>query len=522
MLKLPRSEYYDLTRDTNWKFKYVTDEEVFPLAAAGSSEGMKAEDWWEWDEPYKVTYREYVHTQANKDTGVHSVRNAISRSNLFENLDPGWKSALTAHYAVNGVGEYSASIGEARMSRFGRAAAWRNVAMLGTLDETRHSQLQTLFPHALLDQHPQFDWAHKAMHTEDWGMIAARGLLDDMFLANDAISTAIQLTYTFETGFSNLQFLGMAADAMHLGDVEFGALISSIQTDEARHAQQGEPTLKLMIKHGRKDEVQQLVDVMFWRSWKIFALLTGMSVDYYTPLENRSMSFKEFMEEWIIKQFMDTFRDLGLDLPWYWDTFMDELDWYHHGLHIGVWHWRSTVWFNPDGAVSPAERAWLESKYPGWEESFGFYWDTFTENIRNGEPEKTLPLTLPILCHLCQLPVVTNNSASNGGREGGVIGPRVVDLDGKRHHFCSEPCQWIFEQNPERYARQTDLVSRFIGGQIQPPTLEGAIAYMGLTPETSGRDATNYAWAAKSEANGHVNGHGGHQPADTVTAGAAG
>src|SRR5262249_50839123 len=108
------------------------------------------------------------------------------------------------------------------------------------------------------------------------GAIALRHVFDDMFTANDAVSTAIQLTFTFETGFTNVQFLGMAADAMEMGDVEFSTLISSIQTDEARHAQQGEPTLRLLIQHGRKAEAQRLIDVMFWRSWRAFALLTGL------------------------------------------------------------------------------------------------------------------------------------------------------------------------------------------------------------------------------------------------------
>jgi len=37
------------------------------------------------------------------------------------------------------------------MGRFGRAAAWRNLALFGTLDEIRHAQLQYSFPHALLN-----------------------------------------------------------------------------------------------------------------------------------------------------------------------------------------------------------------------------------------------------------------------------------------------------------------------------------------------------------------------------------
>lgn len=40
-----------------------------------------------------------------------------------------------------------------------------------------------------------------------------------MFTANDAVSAAIQLTFTFETGFTSLQFLGMFADALHVGGI---------------------------------------------------------------------------------------------------------------------------------------------------------------------------------------------------------------------------------------------------------------------------------------------------------------
>jgi toluene monooxygenase system protein A len=307
-----------------------------------------------------------------------------------------------------------------------------------------------------------------------------------MFTANDAVSTALQLTFTFETGFTNLQFLGMAADALHVGDLEFGALISSIQTDEARHSQQGEPTLKILVANGRKAEAQRLIDIMFWRSWRIFALLTGLSMDYYTPLEHRSMSFKEFMQEWIVKQFLDQFRDLGMDPPWYWDDFIEELDWYHHALHLGVWFWRPTVWWNPDGGVSPAEREWLESKYPGWNARFGKYWDVISENVRQGRIEQTYPETFPVVCNICHIPIV---SPTIGAR------PLLLDRDGRRFVFCSVPCKWIFEQQPERYAGHLSIVDRLLAGQIQPPTVEGALAYMGLTPDVMGNDADNYGWA---------------------------
>jgi len=485
MPKLNRSEWYDLSRDMNWKLKYVTEEQAFPEELSNSY-GVPTETWWAWDEPYKIGYSEYVSNQAEKELGVYSVKGALARSKLFEDLDPGWKAATLAHYGAIAIPEYMASIGEARMGRFGRAAAWRNMALYGTLDETRHGQIQVYFPYGLLNKEPRFDWAHKAFHTNEWGAIAARHLFDDMFSANDAVSTAIQLTFVFETGFTNLQFLGMAADAMGTGDIGFGALISSIQTDEARHAQQGEPTLRIMIEQGRKEEAQKLIDIMFWRSWRVFALLTGLSMDYYTPLEHRSMSFKEFMTEWIVKQFMDQFRDFGMELPWYWDIFLSELDWYHHALHLGVWTWRPTVWWNPDAGMNPAERDWLGAKYPNWNEGFGTYWDVITENVRQEKVELTLPETLPIVCNMCQIPIV---GASIGEA------PRLLTHNGRDYTFCSDPCKWIFEQKPERYAGHLSIVDRFLAGHIQPPNLGGALAYMGISPEEAGDDAENYAWA---------------------------
>jgi toluene monooxygenase system protein A len=480
----------------NWTFTYVDEKDVFPEDLSNSY-GVAAEDWWGWDEPYKVTYTEYVHNQFGKDASVYAVHAVVGRSKIFESLDPGWKSAILAHYGAIAVPEYVAGIGESRMGRFGRAAAWRNMAMYGTLDETRHGQIQTYFPYGLLAKEPRADWAHKAFHTNEWGAIAARSLFDDMFTANDAVSTAIQLTFTFETGFTNLQFLGMAADAMKVGDVDFGSLISSIQTDEARHSQQGEPTVKILIDQGHKDVAQKLVDHMFWRSWKVFALLTGLSMDYYTPLEHRAHSFKEFMTEFIVKQFIDQFRDFGLEKPWYWDEhFLPELDWLHHAYHEGVYSWRPTVWWNPDAGVCQEERDWLEQKYPGWNESFGRRWDVMGDNIRADKVEFTLPETLPIVCNMCQIPICTPAGYNAGKLDSPLHHPLVHE--GRQYNFCSVPCKWIFEEAPDRFKGHTTLVDRFVGGEIQPMDLGGALRYMDISSEECGQDATNYEWAEKA------------------------
>ncbi|MFI0928459.1 YHS domain-containing protein [Streptomyces sp. NPDC021012] len=489
MPALPRSAWYDLTRDMNWTLSYVDEDRAFPQDVSNTY-GVPTEAWWEWDEPYKITYPEYVHNQAGKDAAVYAVNQVAARSHVYERLDPGWRAAVLAHYGVTPLSEYLGAIAEGRMARFGRSAAWRNMAVFGTLDEIRHAQIQAYFAYSLLGREPRADWAHRTFHTQHWGAIAARAAFDDTFGGNDAVSTAIQLTFALETGFSNLQFLGMAAEALEVGDLEFAALISSIQTDEARHAQQGEPTIKVLLKAGRKDVVQELVDVAFWRVWRIFALLTGMSMDYYTPLEHRSQSFKEFMNEWIVKQFREQFRDLGLELPWYWnDHFLPELDWFHHTAQIGVWYLRSTMWWNPHAGVSPAERAWLEEKYPGWGENYGLMWDQLATCLREG---REIPTALPTLCHTCNLPL-TNPA---GHRAGTLDSPEPLTAEhaGRRYFFCSAPCRWIFSLRPERYAGHVDFTERFVAGDVQPATLEGALAYMGLTPAEYGDDSVGYAW----------------------------
>jgi toluene monooxygenase system protein A len=88
--KLSRSDWYDLSRDTNWTFRYVTEDAVFPEALSGSHR-VPADGRLTWDEPYKVSYREYVHNQVTKDTTTYSLKNAISRSKVFDELDPGWQ-----------------------------------------------------------------------------------------------------------------------------------------------------------------------------------------------------------------------------------------------------------------------------------------------------------------------------------------------------------------------------------------------------------------------------------------------
>lgn len=489
---LNRDDWYDTSRDLAWSLSYVDTDAAFPAAWTGT-EGIPADAWLAWEEPFRVSYRDYVRVQREKEAGVKAVSNAMARAGVFAKLDPAHVAASQLHMGGVCMVEYMAVTMQSRFCRFAPSPKWRNLSVFGMLDETRHTQLDLRFSHDLLKHDPRFDWAQKAFHTNEWAILAIKNLFDDLMLSADCVEAALALNLTLEHGFTNIQFVALAADAMAAGDVNWSNLLSSIQTDEARHAQQGFPTLEVVMAHD-PERAQRIVDVAFWRATRLFQYLTGPAMDYYTPLGQRKSSFKEFMLEWIVNQHERVREDYGLKRPWYWDQFMAALEDGHHAAHLGSWFYRPTLFWKPSAGVSKAERKWLTQKYPAWEESWGVLWDQIIANINAGRIDLTLPETLPALCNMSQLPIAA--SAKDLTKHSSVY-------EGKVYHFDSEISKWCFDVEPQRYAGHMTVVDRFISGQIQPMNLAGGLEWMGLTPDVMGDDAYGYQWAAE-----YANGEG--------------
>ena len=486
MAMLDRAEWYDIARTTNWTPKYVSEEELFPDDMSDPFH-LSMEDWDAYDEPYKISYREYVRTQHEKDIGAYSVKAALERSNFYDQSDPGWKSSLVLFYTGAPFIEYGTCSTFGRMTRFSRGPGMRNMSSFGSLDEMRHAQVQLWFGYEHIKKNPQFDWAQKGCHSNNWAIVGARHTFADLEHTRDVVSSAIMTNISFETAFTNLQFIAFAADAAKEGDHSFATMLQSIQTDESRHAQIGFPLVKMMINNGKKEDAQKLVDISFWRTWRQFSVLTGLPMDYYTPLEKRERSFKEFMEEWILTQFERQIVDIGLEVPWFWDILLNDIDYFHHSQALGIWLWRPTVWWDSAVHLGPAERDWMEEKYPGWNDTFGTLWDTIIDNLVNGREDITIPETLPIMCNMSQLAIT--------GIPGKpwTLHDYYLDYEGRRYHFGTEVDRWIFLQEPDRYKGHLSVVDRFVEGVIQPQTPDAVLDYMGVTGQ-GGKDAHDYSW----------------------------
>lgn len=487
-MTLAREDWHDLARKLDWTYSYVSERDAFPEVLSGRP-WLPHDAWSQWDEPYKTTFSEYVANQSAKDAAVHAVRDAVGRAEDFQKLDPQWRNALKLHAAALPLAEFAAVIGNLRAARFGRDSAWRTTATFGAMDEFRHTQIPLLIMHELVRMDPQFDWTHKFFHTNNWVAIAGRHLVDELLLGSDPIEFAVATNFVFETGFTNLQFIGLASVARSAGDRMFEKMLQSIQTDEARHAQIGHPVLATLVQRD-PDRAQRLVDKWFWRTWLFFAVVTGFAMDYLTPVAQRPQSFKEFMEEWILGQFERTLEEFGLKKPWYWEQFVDQLDWYHHMVYASAYTYRATTWFD-FSLPGPTERAWLRAKYPRSWDKLDPVWERITARWKRCGPDVewyTHGATPVTFCDLCQLVLCGGTPEHNTAR--------VHEHGGRKYIFCSEPCEHIFRQEPERYAGHKDVVKRILAGEAPANVLELLRLYFGLHEDVWGKDVMrgDYPW----------------------------
>ena len=152
-------------------------------------------------------------------------------------------------------------------------------------------------------------------------------------------------------------------------------------------------------------------------------------------------------------------------------------------VYASAYTYRATVWF--DFVVpGPEERAWLRDKYPAsWHGSIrsgsaspsaGATADAGIDFAVHGDRDRDVLRSVPARA-------VRRHAARTTPR-------RWSSTAGQRYIFCSEPCRWIFEQEPERYAAHKDVVKRVLAGEAPANLLELVQRYFGLTDETWGKD----------------------------------
>ena len=158
---LNRDDWYETSRDLDWTLSYVQPDAAFPASWSGAAD-IPPDAWQAWEEPFRVSYRDHVRIQWEKETGVKAVSSALARSGSYEKLDPAHVAASHLHMVTTCFVENMAVTMQSRFYRFAPSPKWRNLGVFAMLDETRHTQLDTQFSHDLLKHDPRFDWTQKA------------------------------------------------------------------------------------------------------------------------------------------------------------------------------------------------------------------------------------------------------------------------------------------------------------------------------------------------------------------------
>ena len=132
-------------------------------------------------------------------------------------------------------------------------------------------------------------------------------------------------------------------------------------------------------------------------------------------------------------------------------------------VYASAYTYRASVWF--DFVVpGPEERAWLRDKYPASWPSMEPVWEQISQRWREADPGNDFAVhgtAIVGFCELCQLVLCGGTPARNSAV--------IVERDGRKYIFCSEPCRWIFEREPERYAAHKGVVKRVLTAR-RPPT----------------------------------------------------
>ena len=118
-------------------------------------------------------------------------------------------------------------------------------------------------------------------------------------------------------------------------------------------------------------------------------------------------------------------------------------------------------------------------------------WQTITKRWEESDVGNEFAVhgsAIVTFCDLCQLVLCGGTPRKNTAT--------TLTYEDKKYIFCSEPCRWIFEKEPERYEAHKDVVKRVLAGEAPANLIALLVRYFGLTYETWGKDVVggDYPW----------------------------
>jgi propane monooxygenase large subunit len=412
----------------------------------------------------KQIMREYLPMELEKDERVYGGRDTAVRADMVHKTEERWLEILKPFVNVTNFAEVGAGRCMSMLIDAIPNNELRNGYHVQFVDEVRHEGLQTSLAR----------WYAKHVPDPSGWHLGAQALARDPitlasinyvshFCVGDPIQCAFTLMVVAETAFTNVAFVALPDVAARNGDFALPTTYLSVQSDEARHISNGYATLLTVLQDERNiPHIERDLQQAWWINHAFLDGFSGGVMEYFSRDRSDPESFLNKWDRWIrddwYRAYVLKLGRLGLHVPP--DMFERARErivkgLVHKTVMLAVAAWPIHYWRFE--AMDERDFEWFESKYPGWYDEYGFFWEAFAETSDPRERAMILSGLMPEappFCWTCQNACLFDEDTCHR-----VVGERT-------RFYCSKECCWLDESNPGRYSGDRNYFDRYHGWDI--------------------------------------------------------
>ncbi len=466
--------YAAMTNDLHWETSYQPMEKVYPFARY---EGIRVHDWDKWSDPFHMTTDVWWHQQGEKERRLYAVMDAFAQNNGQIGVsDARYINAIKLIVQTFSPLKYTLHRAFANAARNLPGDALRIATQFQAAEELRHSQLEQ---HAASIYNKYFNGLHETprWYEQAWYLAPAKSFAEDAASAGP-FELLVAISFSFDSLLSDALFVPYMSSAAHNGDLSLVPASFSAHSDTVRHKALGIEAVKFLLQQDPLNvaTVQRWVDKWFWRSFRLMPLVAVLQ-DYMVP--KRVYSFAESWNEFVEAPVNALFAELasyGLKKPAGWEQACDAKNHLSHQTWNAFYGYGDALAFHT-WVPGAEELEWLDRKYP---EIFDHWYRPRLTHYAQLEAagQRFHNHALPMQCQVCQQPMIFTEMGSPRW-----IAYRETQHDGQHFHFCSDSCETIFSNEPDKYVQSRlpshEILHAHRGDKLED-ALRSSIAAMGV------------------------------------------
>jgi propane monooxygenase large subunit len=415
-------------------------------------------------DPMKHVMREYLPMELEKDERVYGGHDAAVRAGMTDKTHLRWLEILKPFIQVSNFAEVGAGRCMSMLMEAVPNNELRNGYHVQFVDELRHTGMQMSLGRWYAKHVP--DPAGWNIGAQALGRDPITGPGINMlshFIVGDPIQCAFTLMVVAETAFTNVAFVALPDVASRNGDFALPTTYLSVQSDEARHISNGYATLLTVLQdEANVPLIERDLQQAWWINHAFLDVFSGGIMEYFSRDRSDPESYLDKWDRWIrddwYRAYVLKLGKLGLQVPP--DMFERAREriakgLVHKSVMLGAAIWPLHFW-RIEG-MDDRDFEWFESKYPGWYDEYGMFWEAYRELADPEERGMLLSGLIdgaPPFCWTCQVACAIEEDMCH----------RVVH--DRTRFYCSKECQWLDESNPGRYRGDRNFFDRYHGWEL--------------------------------------------------------